>query len=198
MQGAISEPQTRSQKGGETETKKAIKTSIIVKKDLQTYIFSTAFVSFNSDPLKLVETLFKQLHHAKQMSPDFTPDNNATGSVPRERHIVRVGMMPRPGQPGAFLFDGKNVTLFLKKWELECREFNFDDEEKCLMLPKYCTERIGEIIESGESYIGGDWKALQTELKDLFFSEDEPKHSTAALYRLIKDSPNISMNLFIP
>src|SRR5437762_4431835 len=65
------------------------------------------------------------------------------------------------------------------------------------MLSKYCTERIGEIIESGESYIAGDWKALQTELKDLFFSEDEPKHSTAALYRLIKDSPNISMNLFI-
>ena len=103
------------------------------------------------------------------MSPDFTPDNNATGSVPRERHIVRVGMMPSPGQPG------KNFTLFLKKWELECREFNFDDEEKCLMLSKYCTESIGEIIESCESYIGGDWKSLQTELKDLFFSEDEPK-----------------------
>jgi len=52
MQGAISEPQMRSQKARETETKKAIKTSIIVKKDLQTYIFSTAFVSFNSDPRK--------------------------------------------------------------------------------------------------------------------------------------------------
>ena len=63
----------------------------------------------------IVKTLFKQLHHVKQMSPDFTPDNNATGSVPRERHIVRVGMMSRPGQPGALLFDGKNVTLFLKK-----------------------------------------------------------------------------------
>src|SRR5437762_5458507 len=49
------------------------------------------------------------------------------------------------------------------------------------MLPKYCTERIGEIIESGESYIGGDWKALQTELKDLFFSEDEPKHKLPSL-----------------
>src|SRR5205814_5302478 len=104
MQGPISEPQMRSQKGGKTETKKAIKTSIIVKKDLQTYIFSTAFVSFNRNLKLIVKTLFKQLHHAKQMSPDFTPDNNATGSMPRERHIVRVGMMPRPGQPGALLF----------------------------------------------------------------------------------------------
>ena len=34
-----------------------------------------------------------------------------------------VGIMPRPGQPGALRFDGTGISDFLKDWELECEEY---------------------------------------------------------------------------
>ena len=34
-----------------------------------------------------------------------------------------VGVMPRPGQPGALLFDGTGISDFLKDWNIECDEY---------------------------------------------------------------------------
>ena len=41
-----------------------------------------------------------------------------------------VGVMPRPGQPGALSFDGTSVTDFLKDWEMECEEYGLTDAQK--------------------------------------------------------------------
>jgi hypothetical protein len=38
-----------------------------------------------------------------------------------------VGVMPRPGQPGALHFDISDVSEFLRRWNLECEDFGLTD-----------------------------------------------------------------------
>ena len=96
-----------------------------------------------------------------------TGDTHSTPATPVTVHKV-MGMMPRPGQPGALLFDGKKVTKFLKDWSIECEEYGLTDVQKCKRLPKYCTEDIGEVVERLKGYTSEDWTLLQSELKALF------------------------------
>ena len=46
--------------------------------------------------------------------------------------------MPRPGQPGAMQFDGKNITEFLEEWNTECEDFGLDEPQRRAPLPIYC------------------------------------------------------------
>ena len=41
-----------------------------------------------------------------------------------------IGMMPRPGQPGALSFDGTGVSDFLKDWNNECEEYGLTDAQQ--------------------------------------------------------------------
>ena len=106
-----------------------------------------------------------------------------------------VGIMPRPGQPGALgPFDGHRVTEFLKNWDLECDEYGLSDGQKCKKLPKYCSREIGDVIQDMKGYETGNWELLQKELKGLFWQNDPPKNTVAALCQLISEAKSGKMN----
>jgi hypothetical protein len=73
--------------------------------------------------LKLHKTIIIQLQTSTM--PNDPPTNNPSqGSGP----ILRtVGVMPRPGQPGALHFDTADVSEFLRRWNLECEDFGLSD-----------------------------------------------------------------------
>ena len=39
----------------------------------------------------------------------------------------RVGVMPRPDQPGALHFDNINIMEFLHRWNIECEDFDLEE-----------------------------------------------------------------------
>ena len=50
---------------------------------------------------------------------------------PSSTTIQYVGIMPRPGEPGALCFNETVITKFLKDWERECEEYGLTDAQKC-------------------------------------------------------------------
>jgi hypothetical protein len=99
-----------------------------------------------------------------------------------------VGIMPRPGQPGALSFDGNKITDFIKDWNAECEEFALTDVQKCEKLPLYCDDRIKENVRDLQGCVNGDWKLFQKELKELFWETDPPKNTMTELIKVINDA----------
>ena len=130
----------------------------------------------------------------KQMS-ERSGSSGSPPATPITVHAV-VGIMPRPGQPGALgPFDGTRVTEFLKNWDLECEEYGLSERLKCKKLPKYCNKEIEDVIQDMKGYETGNWELLQKELKELFWQADPPKNTVAALCRLISDAKSGRMNV---
>ena len=113
--------------------------------------------------------------------------------------VIRLGAaaMPRPGQPGAACFDGKEVSEFLQRWNLECRDFGIPDDEKCERIPYYCTKEVKDIVEYLTGYTKNDWPKLQEQLKDLYWQDDTQRDSTEALNILISNAAEMDLNAFV-
>jgi hypothetical protein len=107
------------------------------------------------------------------------------------------GIMPRPGQPGAPFFDDTNVTEFLRRWNIECEDFGLSAKQKCIRLPDYCTPKTKDVVELFEGYLNSDWVKLQDELKSLFWQNDKQKNTPAALNQLIREAPEIDLNVYV-
>jgi len=107
--------------------------------------------------------------------------------------------MPRPGQPGAHLFDGKRITRFLRGWELDCDDFGLTDVQRCERLPFYCTEEIERIVWCLPGYADSNWETLKLELKDLYWEEEEHEDTLASLNELVRSARNglISLSAYL-
>ena len=105
--------------------------------------------------------------------------------------------MIRPGQHGALYFDKTNITDFLRRWNIECEDYDLNDRQKCARIIDYCSAETQEIIEVLEGYTESNWEKLQAELKELFWQYDKQRDSTASLNQLIKDAPTLDLNIFI-
>ena len=108
-----------------------------------------------------------------------------------------MGVMIRPGQQGALYFDKADVTDFLRRWNIECEDYGLNDNQKCARIIDYCSKETQEIIEVLEGYTTSSWDKLQTELKELFWQYDKQRDSTISLNQLIKDAPNLDLNIFV-
>ena len=137
------------------------------------------------------------IHHLSKRMSDLSELTNMP-ATPITIHPV-VGIMPRPGQPGALSFDGTGISDFLKDWEMECEEYGLTNAQKCKKLPRYCTKDIGEAIQKLDGYVGGDWTVFQRELKQLFWQTDPPKDTVAALFKLIGDAKagKMSVDMYV-
>ena len=111
--------------------------------------------------------------------------------------VHTVFIMPRPGQPGSMLFDGNNVTEFLDNWDLNCEDYELTDVQKCTRLPNYCTPEIKDVVKLLNGYISRDWSVLRKELKDFYWQHDKPRNTTTELYKLIKEAPSMSLNVYL-
>ena len=125
------------------------------------------------------------------------PSDSVNGH-PVTIHTV-VGIMPRPGQPGALSFDGNKITDFIKDWNAECEEFALTDVQKCKKLSQYCDDGIKESVENLEGCVNGDWKLFQKELKELFWETDPPKNTLTELVKVINDGKagRIGVDLYV-
>lgn len=108
-----------------------------------------------------------------------------------------MGVMIRPGQQGALYFDKADVTDFLRRWNIECEDYGLNDNQKCARIIDYCSKETQEIIEILEGYTTSNWDKLQTELKELFWQYDKQRDSIISLNQLIKDAPNLDLNIFV-
>jgi hypothetical protein len=93
------------------------------------------------------------------------------------------------------IFDGKEVSTFIKNWEMDCDEYGLNKFQKCKKFPRYCTEEIGEAVEKLTGYNDGNWELLKNELKRLFWQADPPKNSIAALMKLIGEAKSGKMTV---
>ena len=123
------------------------------------------------------------------------PDINKSSLTPIATHFKAV--LPRPGQDSVLYFDKVNITDFLRHWDIACEDCDISDEKKCAWIIDYCSPEVQEIIEVLEGYTGSNWEKLQTELKGLFWQYDKQRDSTISLNQLIKDTPNLDLNIFI-
>ena len=105
--------------------------------------------------------------------------------------------MPRPGQPGAPLFDGIDITEFLRRWNIECEDVGLTKPQRCDRLPYYCTPNVKDVVELLDGYLEKDWDKLQNDLKDQYWQNDTQKNTPAALNQLIRDAPTLDLSVYI-
>jgi hypothetical protein len=127
-------------------------------------------------------TMNQSITSGESSSPPTTP--GATTTTIRSY----LGLMPRPGQAGMAVFEGKEVSTFIKNWEMDCEEYGLTEIQKCKKFPRYCTKEIGEAVEKLRGYDEGNWELFKRELKQLFWQDDPPKNSIAALVKLIGEA----------
>ncbi|HEU4342387.1 MAG TPA: retropepsin-like aspartic protease [Candidatus Binatia bacterium] len=123
-------------------------------------------------------------------------DPTLTGSA---RPPTVYGVMPRPGQPGALHFDGRNVTEFLENWDLECNVFGYSADDKCTHLPSYCDKTLRKVVKDLPGYANKNWDTLQLDLKGLFWQHDSPENTPAALHEVVNEARTgkIDLNVYI-
>src|SRR2546423_1264510 len=113
---------------------------------------------------------------------------NSGPSTPRSNLRAFGAVMPRPGQPGAMQFDGKNITEFLEEWNIECEDFGLDEPQRCVRFPNYCIPTIKETVKLLPGYVTPDWTTLQADVKKLYWPHDTPKNSMSALNKVVQEA----------
>jgi hypothetical protein len=136
-------------------------------------------------------------HQRLRMAGEFDHAPTTTEAVTGTMTTIHsyVGIMPRPGEAGITMFDGKEVSTFIKNWEMDCEEYGLNAVQMCKKFPRYCTEEIGEAVEKLNGYDEGNWELFKKELKQLFWQADPPKNSIAALVKLIRDAKSGKMTV---
>ena len=132
--------------------------------------------------------------------PPATGSDSGSGTgadTPPTVSVTTRAIMPRPGQPGALVFDGNNVSEFIKNWNFECHDYGYTDSDKCSRLPYYCTRSIKDVVELFPGYIASDWTAFEKELRQFYWDRDVEKNTTAALNQLIQESSALDVNTYI-
>jgi len=109
-----------------------------------------------------------------------------------------IGIMPRPGQPGAMhLFDDSNITEYIEDWNAQCEDYRYDNPQRCARFPNYCTSDIKDIVKLLPGYISHDWTQLQADVKNLYWQLDRLKNTMAALNELIRSAKSLDLNVYI-
>jgi hypothetical protein len=80
--------------------------------------------------------------------------------------------MPLPGTLGSPMFEGANVTEFLKRYEDLCSDYRVSDDNKLTRLPRYCIQPIAETIKSLKEWKSRDYAALRKALCTEYQNDD--------------------------
>ena len=125
-------------------------------------------------------------------------DGPITPLAPLASPFRPVGIMPRPGQPGAMEFDGRNVTEFLDEWNLECEDFGLGATQRCARFPNYCIPTIKDTVKILPGYLAKDWVMLQNDLRKLYWPQDKPKNTMSALDAVVKEAQGgMDLNVYV-
>lgn len=93
-------------------------------------------------------------------------------------------ILPLPGQAGAPMFDGTDVSVFVYIWENLTLEWS--DEQKIKRLVSYCDPMIGKYVKTYDVYRTDDWEAFKARLIEDFKGSDST-FTKKYLHKLISD-----------
>jgi hypothetical protein len=88
------------------------------------------------------------------------------------------------------MFEGANVTEFLKRYEDLCSGYRVSDKDRLTQLPRYCIQPVAETIRSLKEWKAKDYSAL----KKALFSEYRNDDTCQLLYSVpfLKKYKNIT------
>jgi hypothetical protein len=92
-------------------------------------------------------------------------------------------------------FDEKNISEFLDDWKLECDDYRYTDEKKCIHFRNYCETTIKDVAKLVPGYVSQDWTTLQADPKGLYWQHNRPKNTTVALHQFIEDAKAGKINI---
>ena len=95
--------------------------------------------------------------HSPSPDPPPPPPTHVIAEPTGRRYL---SPMPYPGAPGAPYFSGNNVTEFLQRFQLTCKEYDVQNEGMFQKLPWYCEKIIGDYVKSILEYISRDGPGL--------------------------------------
>ena len=174
-------------------------------KTRQTSPLARSISSESSSINQLIATVQLLVNQLNMTPPTLSTGEGAAGATagpaadaaPHSTYIYRP-VMPHPGQPGALHFDGRNVSEFIRKWEMGCRDYGYHEgEDKCGRLPDYYSESVKDVVELFDGYTSLDWEIFKKELKSFYWDQDIKKNDTSALNKLIQDAPTLDLTTFV-
>ena len=82
-------------------------------------------------------------------TPSSSPENSQTFPLQQATMSTMFYMlMPPPSTLRSPMFEGANVTEFLKRYKDFCSDYCVTDEDRLIRLPCYCIQLIAETIKS--------------------------------------------------
>ncbi|KAF8307481.1 hypothetical protein DL93DRAFT_2042275, partial [Clavulina sp. PMI_390] len=97
--------------------------------------------------------------------------------------------MPIPGSLDAPHFDGTNLREFFINYEAAADGSHWDDARKCSRLPRYCSPRVADLLETLPEIHGEDWEALKAKIKEYYHESRKPRYTRQDLEAFVNMSP---------
>ena len=92
---------------------------------------------------------------------------------PNPRAEMSLVPFPVPGLTGNIqLFDGRDATAFLERFERLARNYGLSDKQTCEQLPLFCAPSIQRWVKHLSSFTTGNWKDLQRDFLEEFRADD--------------------------
>lgn len=93
--------------------------------------------------------------------------------------------LPYPGEPGAPVFKGENVTRYLQEWEDLCDDARLTSQQKCSKFPRYCSiPAIRTYVEHLAGFEDKNWKTFKARLLEVYEAFDEKMETFEKLEKL--------------
>jgi hypothetical protein len=94
------------------------------------------------------------------------------------------------GSVGAPFFGGKNVTVFLARFEDLCLDYGLTPSQKVARVVRYCSSVIGHYLRMVPAFIDSDWEELKSSMMSEWEAEgDEQKIRTKTFLKALKSKP---------
>ena len=154
-----------------------------------------------SSILASLEQLLQPSHH--QPIPTMGEKSDSSESMPIATPpdtpvFAFTGVMPRPGQSGSLdVFTGKNASDYLDEFNVECELYRVKSSQRVLLFPHYCLAGVKDVIKDLPGYEEKDWEALQAGIRELYWADDRPRNTVAALNALIRTSASIPLAVYV-
>ncbi|TKA47020.1 hypothetical protein B0A49_13710 [Cryomyces minteri] len=112
--------------------------------------------------------------------------------------IRSISALPSPGQGGAPLFTGSNVTQFIELWEELCMDHAVVDPDRVRKVAAYCSPNLSGYVKTLTAYIARDWEGLKKKLLKEYKDADSDRilnsrgflQALKSVKRTTKDSPH--------
>ena len=140
-------------------------------------IFDTTSHSIKTKPKHLI--IITETHEDSQVHRRILPYFSMASPPPTPDPGVNINLnmllpMPNPRDKGTLHFKGKDIDMFLAKFEYYADCMNLTMVGKCKALHLYFSKKEKALLDILEGYRHQDWSQLKQELQSLYTSSHVP------------------------